>query len=99
MAGCRIVNAGMLSAVQSIADIAGQYKTAGENFITELNNALSEMEGATKDALKNFIDNDVNQFVAVDLPNALTGMSQLLEANRENFEKVDEQIAQSISGG
>ena len=52
MAGCRIVNAGMLSAVQAIADISKQYKAAGEAFIRDFNNAINEMEGATKDALK-----------------------------------------------
>jgi hypothetical protein len=52
MAGCRIVNAGMVTAVQSIADISAKYKTAGEEFIRDLNNAISEMEGAAKDALK-----------------------------------------------
>ncbi len=99
MAGCRIVNEGMVTAVNAIADISGKYKTAGEAFITDLNAAINEMEGAAKDALKNFIDNDVKQFVAEDLPAAVDGMSQLLEGNRDNFEKVDAQIAESISGG
>lgn len=99
MAGCRIVNAGMVTAVEAIADISGKYKTAGEEFIKDLNNAINEMEGAAKDALKAFIDKDVNQFVAVDLPNAVDGMSKLLEGNRDNFEKIDKQIADSISGG
>ncbi|OPX42024.1 hypothetical protein CLHUN_40830 [Ruminiclostridium hungatei] len=99
MAGCRIVNAGMVTAVSTIADISGKYKSAGEAFIKDLNDAINEMEGAAKDALKNFIDTDVNQFVAVDLPTAVDGMSKLLEGNRDNFEKVDAQIAQSISGG
>jgi hypothetical protein len=40
----------------------------------------------------------VNQFVAIDLPAAIDGMSKLLEGNRENFEKVDQQIADSIKG-
>lgn len=98
MAGCRIVNQSVADAVSNIKTISDSYRTAGEEFIKDLNNAISEMEGEAKDALKNFIDNDVNTFVAQDLPDAVKGMSELLEANRSNFETVDKQIADSISG-
>lgn len=98
MAGCRIVNQGVIDAIEAIAQSSRDYKSAGEDFIRNLNAAINEMEGAAKDALKTFIDNDVNQFVAIDLPAALEGMSKLLEGNRENFENVDAQIAASISG-
>ena len=36
MAGCRIVNAAVESAVASIKTISDEYKTLGENFITDL---------------------------------------------------------------
>lgn len=98
MAGCRIVNQSVVDAVDEINTIYGEYKSAGEDFIKDLNNAIAEMEGETKDALKKFIDTDVNTFVAVDLPAAVEGMAKLLEANRTNFEDVDKQIADSISG-
>ncbi len=98
MAGCRIVNQGVETARDEINRIAGEYKTAGEDFVRDLNSAIAEMEGETKDALKKFIDGDVNTFVATDLPNALIGMKDLLEANRQNFVDVDKQIAESISG-
>lgn len=98
MAGCRIVNQSVAEAVTEIKTISDSYRSAGEDFIKDLNNAIAEMEGETKDALKNFIDNDVNNFVATDLPDAVKGMSDLLEANRKNFEDIDKQIADSISG-
>lgn len=98
MAACRIVNQSVLQAIDSITEISESYKTAGENFVKDLNSALAEMEGETKDALSKFIDTDINQFVADDLPKAIKGMSDLLEANRHNFEDVDRQIADSISG-
>ena len=46
-----------------------------------------------------FFTTDVEQFVVTDLPNAINGLSVLLEANRKNFEDVDKKIAESISGG
>ena len=57
------------------------------------------MEGETKDALQKFFTTDVQKYVTEDLPNAINSMSVLLEANRKNFEDVDLQIAQNISGG
>lgn len=98
MAGCRIVNQGVETARDEIKRIADEYQTAGEDFVRDLNSAIAEMEGETKDALKAFIDKDVNAFVATDLPEALKGMAELLEANRMNFVDVDKQIAESISG-
>lgn len=98
MAGCRIVNQSVEEAVGEIQKISKSYEDAGADFVKDLNNALSEMEGEAKDALNNFINTDVQKFIVEDIPLALTGMSELLEANRSNFESVDKQIADSISG-
>lgn len=107
MADCKIVNASVVAAIENIGGaqqgqlegIAKEYKTAGETLMEALKAAIAEMEGATKDALLTFFTKDVQQFVVEDLPNAINGMSVLLEANRKNFEDVDKQIADSISGG
>ena len=98
MADCRIVNASVVQSVQNIQDISKEYKAAGEAFMSALTAAISGMEGETKDSLQNFFNTDVQKFVVEDLPTAIDGMSQLLEANRDNFEKVDKQIADSIAG-
>lgn len=96
MAGCRIVNEGVLSAVNAIYECAKSYRDAGETLISSLNSAIADMEGAAKDAFKSYIDNDINTFVVTELPGALEGMASLLEANRENFEKQDQQLADSM---
>ena len=99
MAGCKIVDAAVVSATNEIQSISEKYKTLGEAFIKDLNNAIAEMEGETKDALKIFIDGTINTFVATDLPTAIEGMATLLDANRTNFISVDSKIAQQISEG
>ena len=99
MAGCRIVNEGVSSAVDAINGYATSYRTVGETLISSLNSAIADMEGAAKDAFKALIDGDINTFVANDLPKAIEGMATLLNANRGNFERVDQQIADNISGG
>ena len=107
MADCKIVNESVKNAINNIGGdtqgdltgIAKAYKDAGDEFIEALKTAIAPMEGETKDALLKFFTTDVQQFVTVDLPNAINSMSVLLEANRKNFEDVDRQIAESISGG
>ena len=106
MADCKIVNASVVAAINNIGGanqgqlegIAKEYKDAGDTLMEALKNAIAPMEGETKDALQTFFTTDVQQFVVTDLPNAINGMSVLLEANRKNFEDVDKQIAESIKG-
>lgn len=107
MADCKIVNASVVNAINNIGGpeqgqlmgIAKKYETAGTTLMDALNKAITPMEGATKDAIQNFFEKDVKPFVVTDLPSAINGLSVLLEANRKNFEDVDKQIAESITGG
>ena len=98
MAGCRIVNSAVQGSVEKIKTVSEEYRSSGEAFISDLNSAIAEMEGGAKDALQNFIDKKAKDFIEKDLPDAVKGMSDLLEANRTNFVDVDQQIADSISG-
>ena len=56
------------------------------------------MEGEAKDAFQTLIDGDIKSFTAESLSEAIKGMADLLEQNRQQFEDVDAQIAASISG-
>jgi len=99
MAGCRIVNASVLTAVENINTISGQYTDAADTFLNSLNSAIADMEGASKDALSEFINNDLKEFVLTSIPTAVKGMADLLEANRSNFESTDQSLADNIAGG
>lgn len=104
MADCKIVDQKVKDAVANIGGdtqgtltgIAKEYQEAGDAFLEALTAAIAEMEGETKDALQNFFEHDVRTFVTEELPQAINGMSVLLEANRQNFEEADKQIAESI---
>lgn len=99
MADCKVVNAKMVSAIGNIKQYSTSYANAGTKLMEDLYAAIAPMEGATKDAIDAFFKNSVNDFVITDLPGAINGLGELLEANRKNFEDVDQQIADSISGG
>lgn len=98
MADCRIVNAATEAAVSGLATAASSYNTAGETFITNLTNALAEMEGDSKDAFMEFVEQKAKEFITTGLGGMVQGMSDLLEANRSNFVDVDGQVAQAFRG-
>lgn len=98
MAGCRIVNESVVSAVQEMNNISQAYQQAGETLISALTSAIADMEGEAKDAFQALIDGDIKTFVEESLPEAVKGMSDLLEQNRQQFESMDAQLGASISG-
>ncbi|MDD6824802.1 MAG: hypothetical protein PUE12_01570 [Oscillospiraceae bacterium] len=99
MAACRIVNAAVETAVEEIRTASTDYTTAANEFISAFNSAIAEMEGASKDALDQFFKEKVVPFISEDIPGAVSGMADLLEANRSNFADIDQQIADSILNG
>lgn len=102
MADCRIVNEKVAAAVEAIQKLAGEYATAGSDFETAFKAAIADMEGDAKDAMIELFDKSYKDFVTSNeagLPAMINGLASLLEGNRDNFEKVDDQIAQSIRNG
>lgn len=102
MADCRIVDQAVKDAVKSINDLADKYETAGNNFKTAFMAAIEEMEGDAKDAMEELFKDSYEEFVTSTekgLPAMIKGLASLLEGNRQNFEDVDKQIADSIRNG
>ena len=52
MAGCRIVNQGVLTALDSIESCRASFEEAGQTLISSLTSAIADMEGAAKDAFQ-----------------------------------------------
>lgn len=102
MADCRIVNEKVAAAVTAIQNLAKEYAQAGTDFEAAFKAAIAEMEGDSKDAMDELFDKSYKEFVTsmeAGLPAMINGLASLLEGNRDNFEKVDDQIAQSIRNG
>lgn len=102
MADCRIVNEKVAASVTAIQNLAKEYAQAGTDFETAFMNAIAEMEGDSKDAMVELFNKSYKEFVTSlesGLPAMINGLASLLEGNRDNFEKVDDQIAQSIRNG
>ena len=98
MASCRVVKASMDQSVANLKGYAGQYEEAATTFVSAFKAAIDGMEGDAKDALLEFFTDKIEGFVTTDLPGAVNGMASLLEANAQNFDDVDAQIAASIRG-
>ena len=102
MADCRIVNDKVKSTVEAIQKLAGEYAAAGSDFENAFRAAIADMEGDAKDAIEQLFNKSYKDFVTSNesgLPAMINGLASLLEGNRDNFEKVDDQIAQSIRNG
>ncbi len=107
MADCRIVNASVESAVGAIGGkeegnfegVAQKYYNDGAAFMAALDEAISPMEGETKDALSKFFNEKVRPFITEGVPNAVKSTALLLEGNRTSFIDVDSKIAESINSG
>lgn len=102
MADCRIRNEAVRAAAQNLSSYATEYSNAGTNFENAFKNALSPMEGEAKDAMLELFESKYKEFLTsleAGAPAIVKGMSDLLEANRKNFEDVDGQIAASIRDG
>lgn len=96
MAECRIVNAGAEEAYEKLNKIATSYNDAGGTFVADLTAAIADMEGASKDAFQDYIDVKVKELVSVDLGKLISGLAELVEANRKSFAEVDAQLASSM---
>lgn len=99
MAACRIVNEEVKKAVDELTGYSNEYKSAGDALVSAFTAAIAEMEGASKDALLEFFNKEATSLVKESVPEAVKTMATLLEANRSNFEDIDQKIAQSISSG
>jgi thioredoxin-like negative regulator of GroEL len=102
MADCKIVNEKVSACVTSIQNLAKEYASAGSDFETAFKAAIAEMEGDSKDAMEELFNKSYKDFVTsteTGIPAMINGLASLLESNRDNFEKVDGSIAQSIRNG
>lgn len=102
MADCKIINEKVSASVTAIQGLAKRYSQTGDTFVSEFTSAIAEMEGDSKDALLELFNNSYKDFVTsieTGLPAMINGLASLLEGNRDNFEKVDDQIAKSIRDG
>lgn len=88
----------MDQSVKNLNGFATQYEEAATTFVTAFKGAIEEMEGDSKDALLEFFTTNIEGFVTKDLPDAVRGLASLLEANAQNFDDTDAQIAASIRG-
>ncbi len=86
----------MRDAASKIEDIASRYRAASEKFQQEYLDATASWEGATKDAMQNFITNPVNEYTGTTVPNIVSALAELLNANADQMQKADEEIASNI---
>lgn len=88
----------MRNAATEIQNIAASYKTAGQTFETNFLTAIQGWEGDSKEKMQKFITVTVNEYTQKTVPQLLEALAALLNANADQMEKADNQIAQNIPG-
>lgn len=88
----------MRKAATDIQNIAASYKTAGVTFETDFLTAIQGWEGDSKNQMEKFIKGSVREYTQKTVPQLLKALAALLNANAEQMEKADNQIAQNIPG-
>lgn len=88
----------MRKAAADIRAIAQKYKTAGATFESDFTAAINGWEGESKDKMQKFISGTVKEYTQTTVPQLLDALSALLEANADQMEKADNQIAENIPG-
>lgn len=95
----------MLTAKADFEKDAADLKTKGTELISALTAALKTFEGATKDAVMVKVgstgtkdEKSLAYFAETQVPQLLTNLATLLEANRATLQKGDKMLADQISG-
>lgn len=94
----RIVTSDMEDCKAKLDSSKKNYEEAGKNLIAAFDSAIADMQGASKDALEEFFNTKIKNFVTTDIPSSIDGLSNMLASNLKNFNDVDAKIAQSIRG-
>lgn len=86
----------MQNCVDTIRDIAKDYKTASDDFQKVYEAAVKEWTGASKDKTHKFVTVASKEFMEEQIPSLLNGLADLLAANIENMGKTDTDMADQI---
>lgn len=98
MADCTVNNQTLKKAAENINQAGDNLKTAGDNFVTAFTNAIKGMSGEAYDELSAFFKQSYEPLVSGDsgIGDMVKGLGNLLETNRNQFAKVDHDIAEQI---
>ncbi len=86
----------MRQAASDIEGIAELYKSAATTFESDFIASISEWEGESKTAMQTFISGPVMDYARDTVPQLLQALAELLNANADQMESADSQIADSI---
>ena len=88
----------MREAASAIQELAGRYKSAADVFEADFTAAIAGWEGESKDKMVKFISGTVKEYTYATVPQLLEALASLLNANADQMENADRQIAENIPG-
>lgn len=86
----------MRAAAETIRGIAQRYQSAAVTFEDDFLAAIAGWEGESKEKMKKFISGTVKDYTGATVPQLVTALAELLDANATQMENADKQIADNI---
>ena len=86
----------MRTAADNIRGIADRYKRAAAAFEADFLAAIAGWEGESKEKMQKFISGSVKEYTYDTVPQLVTALAELLDANATQMENADRQIAENI---
>jgi uncharacterized protein YukE len=86
----------MRSAANNIREQGQAFKNAAQKFESDFTSAISNWEGESHDKMQSFINGAVMEYIGSTIPSLIEGLAALLEANADQMEKADAEIASNI---
>lgn len=86
----------MRQAAEDIRAIAERYKGAANTFESEFAGAVANWEGESKDKMMQFVSGPVMEYTRDTVPSLVNALAELLDANANQMESADRQIAENI---
>lgn len=86
----------MRAAASNIRGQGQSFKSAAQKFESDFTSAISNWEGDSREKLQSFINGAVMEYIGTTIPNLMESLASLLEANADQMEKADAEIAANI---
>lgn len=86
----------MEAAANNIKGFAEEYRQAAATFKSAIEKATANWEGASKDKFSNLINNSVNKYMSVTVPELVNALGEMLAKNAEGMKNADSEIAKNI---
>lgn len=87
------------NAVKAIKGCAEEYRSAGNNLIAAINDAITDWEGDSKNKFSQLINGEqssVREYACKTIPDYVDGLAEMLDQNAKAMAQADAEVAAKL---